>query len=192
MEHHHAAQSPAVDAHESSAYAALDGLDAHARPPEVLKVVYKQYQKLRGGDLDARTDLIDHSTNDHVTVKDLHGVHGQAPPDDMQRVFDGFVGLCHVRPSLTARDYPELPARVYEVSNMPGRVDVILECRPARRRGAEKVGRSLHLSPTPQPTCPTTPTREAFPSRPFQSRAQDEYAYALQRSLPFFDRPRER
>ncbi|OMP86621.1 Alpha-ketoglutarate-dependent dioxygenase abh1 [Diplodia seriata] len=90
-------------------------LDAHERPPEHIRNVYKKFQKLRGDALDSDPELLDlrHST----AVDQLHVVRSIAPAD-LRAAFQDFVATTAGSNSFALLDTP-LP--VYEHGHMPGR-----------------------------------------------------------------------
>ncbi|OJD36600.1 alkylated dna repair protein [Diplodia corticola] len=89
-------------------------LDAHERPPEHIRNVYKKYQKLRGNALNNDPELLD--LRDGNAVDQLRVVRSLAPAD-LRSAFQNFAAT-EGSDSFTLADTP-LP--VYEHRHMPGR-----------------------------------------------------------------------
>jgi len=88
-------------------------MDAHARPPEALRLQYKHYQKLSLQALDDDPDLFDIRRPNLAACHDRNFFHH--PPDDITNLYSTFLGD-HVNtlPSSVTS------ARLYEHPDLPG------------------------------------------------------------------------
>ena len=86
-------------------------LDAHAKPPEAIRQVYKHFQKLNPRALDQDDDVIDthqlHDQHPHVSPSSLLQL-----PANIRETFTDFVGG-----QVTIAD----EAKVYSVNAIPGK-----------------------------------------------------------------------
>ncbi|KAF9636379.1 hypothetical protein BFW01_g7275 [Lasiodiplodia theobromae] len=89
-------------------------LDAHERPPEHIRHVYKKYQKLRGNALNDDPQLLD--PRDSNAVDRLHVVRF-IDPTDLRSAFQDFAAA----ESSDSLALPDTPVPVYEHRHMPGR-----------------------------------------------------------------------
>ena len=102
-------------------------LDAHARPPDALRLQYKHYQKASIHALDQDPDLFDaHRRN--LNAYDDRNFH-QREPEAIQNIYSRFLGEPLNTPPTSFQS-----ARLYEHPDVPGR------CRPSAST------RSLFLS----------------------------------------------
>lgn len=92
-------------------------LDAHERPPDRIRNVYKRYQKLRGAALDNDSDLLDLSVSN--MAGQLHVVRSISPTD-LASAFQGF--MADGSESLVL---PDASVPVYEHRHMPGRSNLV-------------------------------------------------------------------
>ncbi|KAF4543226.1 Alkylated DNA repair protein [Lasiodiplodia theobromae] len=88
-------------------------LDAHERPPEHIRHVYKKYQKLRGNALNDDPQLLD--PRDSNAVDRLHVVRF-IDPTDLRSAFQDFAAA----ESSDSLALPDTPVPVYEHRHMPG------------------------------------------------------------------------
>lgn len=65
-------------------------LDAHQKPPDFLKDVYKKYQKLKGVALEQDEDIIDFKRGLSIKQEDLFKVTEWMSPEATQAVFKAF------------------------------------------------------------------------------------------------------
>ena len=88
-------------------------LDAHARPPEVLRRQYKHYQKASPQLLDADPDLFDTQRRNLSAYQDRNLF--QQAPDDITTVYSRFLGkpVTALPPSIET-------AIIYEHPDAPG------------------------------------------------------------------------
>jgi hypothetical protein len=91
----------------------MPNLDAHARPPEVLRQQYKHYQKASIHALDNDPDLFDISRPNLSACSDRNFLHH--PPDDIINIYSTFLSepVDTLPPSVES-------ARLYEHPDLPG------------------------------------------------------------------------
>jgi alkylated DNA repair protein alkB family protein 1 len=91
----------------------MPNLDAHARPPELLRQQYKRYQKASIHALDNDPDLFDFSRLNLSACSDRNFFH--YPPDDLINIYSTFLGelVDTLPPSVKS-------ARLYEHPDLPG------------------------------------------------------------------------
>lgn len=85
-------------------------LDAHAKPPDAIRQIYKRYQKLTPRAFDEDADIIDTlrlQDSQHVSLSNLVQL-----PADIRQVFLDFAG--------SQTDSPDDP-KVYHVDAIPGK-----------------------------------------------------------------------
>ncbi|KAJ9619843.1 hypothetical protein H2203_008114 [Taxawa tesnikishii (nom. ined.)] len=123
-------------------------LDAHARPPDHLRILYKRYQKMKRQDLDADDVIFDHRKNR------LAGFTARSvpqPPLTLQIVFSQFLQSPNERSEIdtAARDFyehPLLPGLLIYPSLLPSAVQTRLLDKLLHRDLADPVHQTnIHL-----------------------------------------------
>lgn len=99
----------------------MDTLDPYQRPPDGIRNVYKIYQKMKLGDLDQDTGIIDLQKSLHTSAKDKVRIVQEWSSEDLTAAFRAFSGQ-------DDQTYAALPPRipVYEHADMPGRASKFL------------------------------------------------------------------
>lgn len=89
------------------------GLDAHAKPPDDLRVVFKKCQHMRAADIEADASIIDFARG--PTEHQEKALRGEEPYEEgyLNTVFDPFVG----RPTRGVNN----GVRRYESLEIPGK-----------------------------------------------------------------------
>jgi len=92
--------------------------DAHAKPPDWIKSIYKRYQKMDKYEAAARVDLVDCDVTSKSFTKYLvKDCRGPVPPElqDLQKTFADVGGTAEVDGSEWK------PPTVYQVNDIPGK-----------------------------------------------------------------------
>ena len=94
----------------------MEHLDPHQRPPDEIKLVYKQYQKMKPKELDHDADIVDLPHSLSAPAKEQVRVVEEWNGHDLVAAFQAFSGQ-------DEQKYPAMPVRipVYEHVNMPGK-----------------------------------------------------------------------
>lgn len=94
----------------------MEHLDAHQRPPNSIRDVYKKYQKLKPKDLNQDMDILDLPDSLNTSAKDKIRVVKEWSGRDLTAAFRAFSGQ-------DGQMYADLPSRipVYEHADMPGK-----------------------------------------------------------------------
>lgn len=72
--------------------ATIKGLNAHDRPPEKVRDVYKKYQKIKLPEIDHDEDIIDLEKLDVDNLPSPFAISGFLDSKELRLVFDEFVG----------------------------------------------------------------------------------------------------
>ena len=99
--------------------AEMENLNPYQRPPDGIRNVYKIYQKMKLGDLDQDTGIIDLPESLHTSAKDKVRIVQEWSNEDLTAAFRAFSGQGN-------QTYAALPPRipVYEHADMPGRTSI--------------------------------------------------------------------
>jgi hypothetical protein len=165
-------------------------LDPHERPPDGIRNIYKQYQKMKLGDLELDSSIIDLSS--HVPASLHSGVRVVAEwrREDVTAAFRAFSGE-------EARDLDGAATSlvsVYEHEDMPGTASCWTPCVFSSLNFNELISTPFHPSPDigrsphhPLSASPFNSIPSAFcatPWRSLQPRASHKHTYALHALLP--------
>jgi hypothetical protein len=158
-------------------------LDPHARPPDIIKDLYKRYQKLKGSALLCDADLLD-LQRDHASLVKI----GEQSEDELQQIFECF----HGGEPPTARAAPS-PVPIYRHEAMPGiTFSQALRLSPSSHHHfynplisnpSDISGRTAYHSRSPSTRNPNTAGLSSCPSRHLQSSTFKQCTLALQHGI---------
>lgn len=101
-----------------------DQLDAHEKPPEKIKNVYKTFHKLDRRSLETHPQLIDASSGNITPHPALLNSDIAILPDELQQIFEDFLSDTEFRDSHgSSQILPEF--RVLRVTSIPGMFSLI-------------------------------------------------------------------
>jgi hypothetical protein len=169
---------------------AMAHLDPHERPPDGIRNIYKQYQKMKLGDLELDSSIIDLSSHVPASLHSEVRVVAEWRREDVTAAFCAFSG--EEARDLDAAATSLVP--VYEHKDMPGRASCWIPCVFPLLNCSELISTSFHPSPDigrfphrPLSASPFNSIPPAFcatPWRSLQPRASHKHTYALHALLP--------
>jgi hypothetical protein len=165
-------------------------LDPHARPPDGIRNIYKQYQKMKLGDLELDSSIVDLSSHVPASLHSGVRVVTEWRREDVAAAFRAFSGE-------EARDLDAAATSlvsVYEHEDMPGMASCWTPCVFPLLSFSElistsfypspDIGRSPHHPLSASPFNSIPPAFCATPRRSLQPRASHKHTYALHALLP--------
>lgn len=95
-------------------------LDAHQRPPESIKAVYKKYQKMKLKELEQDTEIINlaHGEDSPLPANSKMRVVRSIPKEQVRAAFQALAGTVEHAQDDDLKDLSDI--NVYEHEDMPG------------------------------------------------------------------------